>query len=348
LPFSISNGKNLGQASPSICHLGSLVGQLGSDLCQLRDTREPTSMAQFEEIISSLECSIHLDTLKSPVTLPCGHSFCQDCLQSVYERHRACPLCRRNLPDRTDLQVNKLLQNLIDQMQTIDISAVEIRPEEISRSNEVIGRGASAIVYRGSWLGREVALKTLLLDQGPQRQSLLTKLRKEIRVLKLLSHPSVAALYGTWTSSSADAGGLHLVLEYVDGGTLADALARSPPRARIIELALQICVGLEYIHARNVVHRDLKPANIMLTKSGAVKLVDFGVGAIMNAQLTQTSSVGSPAYTAPEIFRGQPISFAVDMYSFGVLLNQMLSGQPPYPNIHPFKVSTAVAVGFAL
>ena len=183
-----------------------------------------------------------------------------------------------------------------------------------------LGAGGMGTVYkaRDTRLGRTVAIKTL---KGPN----VERFRREARAIAALSHPHVCTLH--------DVGDDYLVMEYVEGTPLRGPVP--PVEAR--RYAVQICEALEAAHAKGIVHRDLKPANILLTTSG-VKLLDFGLATALPATLDDTATelteagtiLGTVAYMSPEQAEGKAVDQRSDLFSFGAVLYQMLSGRRPF------------------
>jgi serine/threonine-protein kinase len=212
---------------------------------------------------------------------------------------------------------------------------------------EVIGRGGMAQVHRGRdvRLGRDVAIKLLRQDlaSDPTFQS---RFRREAQSAASLNSPSIVAVYDTGEGEIDGVATPYIVMEYVEGRTLRDVLAAEgrllPHRA--LEIAAAICGALEQAHAAGIVHRDIKPGNVMLTTSGEVKVMDFGIARALTsstATMTQTSSVvGTAHYLSPEQARGEHVDARSDVYSTGCLLYELLTGAPP------FTGETAVAVAY--
>jgi eukaryotic-like serine/threonine-protein kinase len=211
-----------------------------------------------------------------------------------------------------------------------------------------IGAGGMGEVYRAhdTKLGRDVALK-ILPDSFARDPERVTRFKREAQVLAALNHPHIAAIYGL-----EDTNGLQfLVLELVDGETLADRLRRGPlPLDEALAIARQIADALEAAHEKNIIHRDLKPANIALTKHGQVKVLDFGLAkATAGANGASTDLANSPtltspammtgagvilgtaAYMSPEQARGQAVDKRTDIWAFGCVLYEMLTGRPAFP-----------------
>ena len=206
-----------------------------------------------------------------------------------------------------------------------------------------LGAGGMGEVYRArdDQLQREVALKILppAFAADPDR---LARFRREALVLAALNHPNIAQIYGI-----EDAGGAFaLVLELVDGPTLADRIAQGPIEVReALRIALQIALALEAAHGQSIIHRDLKPANVKVRADGTVKVLDFGLakalapeGAAVSADAMNSPTItnratglgvilGSAAYMAPEQAKGKAVDKLADIWSFGVLTFEMLTGR---------------------
>jgi serine/threonine protein kinase len=215
----------------------------------------------------------------------------------------------------------------------------------------LIGTGGMGEVYRArdSKLQREVALK-VLPDAWANDPDRLARFQREAEVLASLNHPHIAAIYGL-EDAQLPAGSGHavraLVLELVEGPTLADRLARGPiPLDEALSIARQIAEALEAAHAHGVVHRDLKPANIKLRSDGTVKVLDFGLAKAMSGELSTGSVSQSPtftaagtqvgvilgtaAYMAPEQAKGKTADARSDIWAFGVILYEMLAGRTAF------------------
>ena len=212
---------------------------------------------------------------------------------------------------------------------------------------EVIGYGGMAEVHKGRdvRLGRDVAIKMLRSDlsQDPTSEA---RFRREAQSAASLSSPSIVAVYDTGEQLVAGVKTPYIVMEYVEGQTLRTLLSTEgrllPPRA--LEIAAAVCTALEQAHANGIVHRDVKPSNIMLTPTGDVKVMDFGIARALttsNTTMTQTSAVvGTAHYLSPEQARGEHVDARSDVYSTGCLLYELLTGAPP------FTGDTAVAVAY--
>ncbi|HEX5015509.1 MAG TPA: Stk1 family PASTA domain-containing Ser/Thr kinase [Candidatus Limnocylindrales bacterium] len=207
---------------------------------------------------------------------------------------------------------------------------------------ELLGQGGMATIYRGhdNQLDRDVAVKLLRPEYGRDPE-FLSRFRQEAQSAASLNHPNIVSVY----DFGQDAPGPFIVMEVVDGEDLASILRRSgalPPRqvARIVADAAR---ALEAAHARGIVHRDVKPGNILIGRDGRVKVTDFGIArAVAEAQMTLPGqTLGSVHYFSPEQARGEPADAASDIFSLGIVLFEMLTGQ------RPWEGDTAAAVAMA-
>jgi Tol biopolymer transport system component len=207
----------------------------------------------------------------------------------------------------------------------------------------LLGAGGMGEVYRArdAKLGRDVAIKILprAFTSAPER---LARFEREARVLATLNHPNICAIYGLEESD----GIRFLILELVNGGTLADALRRSRgaglPLADVLPIARQIAEALEAAHERGIIHRDLKPANIIVTPDGQVKVLDFGLAKVADpAEAGPYDTVppgasragvmmGTAAYSSPEQACGKVVDRRTDIWSFGCVLYEMVTGRSPF------------------
>jgi serine/threonine protein kinase len=205
---------------------------------------------------------------------------------------------------------------------------------------------------RDTRLDRQVAIKALPAHVGKDADR-LARFQREAKVLASLNHPGIGAIYGLEESG----GHQYLILEYVEGETLADRLAQGPiPVDEALNLAKQIAEALEVAHEKGVIHRDLKPGNVMVTHEGVVKVLDFGLArteeraasssglAISGPDSPTVTSparyahsptipgviMGSAGYMSPEQARGKPVDKRSDIFSFGCVLYEMLTGAIPF------------------
>jgi len=210
----------------------------------------------------------------------------------------------------------------------------------------VVGRGGMAEVYRARdiRLDRIVAVKTLREDLA-RDQTFQARFRREAQSAASLNNPSIVAVYDTGEDNTGGSHVPYIVMEYVDGRTLRDLLRDD--RRLLPERALEITDGvlraLEYSHRSGIVHRDIKPGNVMLTRSGQVKVMDFGIArAVSDAQATMTQTaqvIGTAQYLSPEQARGERVDARSDLYSTGCLLYELLTGRPPFLGDSPVAIA---------
>ena len=214
---------------------------------------------------------------------------------------------------------------------------------------ELIGYGGMAEVHRGrdARLGRDVAIKMLRADLA-RDPSFLNRFRREAQSAAGLNHPAIVSVYDTGEdhglgSDAADVP--YIVMEFVEGQTLREVLkveGRLPPR-RAMEIVAEVCGALDFSHRNGIVHRDIKPANVMITRAGAVKVMDFGIARAIadnSATVTQTAAViGTAQYLSPEQARGETVDARSDVYSTGCLLYELVTGHPPFTGDSPVAVA---------
>jgi len=206
---------------------------------------------------------------------------------------------------------------------------------------EPIGKGGMGEVYRAkdSKLGRDVAIKVLPVEFA-QDEERLRRFQREAKVLASLNHPNIAAIYGVEKSGDTH----YLVLELVPGETLAERISRGPiPVGEALEIAAKIAEALEEAHEQGIVHRDLKPANIKQTEDGKIKVLDYGLAKVfqeetadadssMSPTLTRDATrvgviLGTAAYMSPEQAKGKKVDRRADVWAFGAVVYEMLTGK---------------------
>jgi beta-lactam-binding protein with PASTA domain len=214
----------------------------------------------------------------------------------------------------------------------------------------LLGRGGMADVRVGRdlRLGRTVAVKQLRGDLSAD-DTFQARFRREAQSSAALNHPSIVAVYDT--GESIDKHGSHvpyIVMEYVEGQTLRDIMrgaenGRKILPERALSITADILSALDYSHRSGIIHRDIKPANVMLTPSGQVKVMDFGIArasADTSSAMTQTAAViGTAQYLSPEQARGETVDARSDIYSTGCLLYELLTGRPPFIGDSPVSVA---------
>ncbi|WNM27385.1 Stk1 family PASTA domain-containing Ser/Thr kinase [Demequina capsici] len=216
---------------------------------------------------------------------------------------------------------------------------------------DLIGRGGMAEVHIGydTRLGRTVAIKILRADLA-RDPSFQTRFRREAQAAAGLNHPAIVAVYDTGEDHVATETGQpqavpYIVMEYVEGHTVRDILQGdvAAPIDEAVEITSGVLTALDYAHHAGLVHRDIKPANVMLTPTGAVKVMDFGIArALADAGQTMTQTqavVGTAQYLSPEQARGENVDARSDIYSAGCLLFELLTGRPPFVGDSPVSVA---------
>jgi predicted ATPase/serine/threonine protein kinase len=198
----------------------------------------------------------------------------------------------------------------------------------------LIAQGMMGPVYRGldQETQRAVAIKALRPEVLEQHPTLLERFLREGDALRQLDHPNIV----NWLGVVEQNGVHYLIMEYVEGGSLADLLREQPqlPLGRVLEIGLDLADALTRTHRLGIIHRDLKPQNVLLTLDGIPRLSDFGVAHyIQRTTLSKPGGfAGTLAYVPPEAFRGQEIDESTDIWSFGVMLYEMLAGRLPFEN----------------
>jgi len=192
-----------------------------------------------------------------------------------------------------------------------------------------LGSGGFGTVYlaQDTWIDKKVAIKV------PHRQGLdFGELLREPRLLASVSHPNIVSI----TTAEKQDGVFFIVMEYVPGETLENiiALRGALDLTRGLDFTCQICNAVDHAHRQGVIHRDLRPANVLVGEHDMLKVADFGTSRFLEIAAHGTTVIGSPPYMAPEQFHGKAV-FASDLYSLGVTMYQMLTGQLPYDTPAP-------------
>ena len=215
---------------------------------------------------------------------------------------------------------------------------------------ELIGRGGMADVHAGmdTRLGRRVAVK-LLKPSLANDPAFRTRFRREAQDAAKMAHPTIVRIFDAGEESIRESNGAEtlvpfIVMEYVDGRLLKDVLADGPLEpAEATRIISQVLTALEYSHRAGVVHRDIKPGNIMITSSGQVKVMDFGIARAISessATIAESSAiVGTAQYFSPEQARGESVDARTDLYSTGIVLFELLTGRAPFRGDNPVAVA---------
>ncbi len=215
---------------------------------------------------------------------------------------------------------------------------------------ELLGRGGMADVRAGTdtRLGRRVAIKLLkpVLASDP---AFRTRFRREAQDAAKMAHPTIVRIFDAGEETIPGPDGMEaqvpfIIMEYVDGRLLQEIIAEGPVApSEAVRIIQQVLTALEYSHRAGVVHRDIKPGNIMITSSGQVKVMDFGIARAISessATIAETSAiVGTAQYFSPEQARGESVDARTDLYSTGVVLFELLTGRPPFRGENPVAVA---------
>jgi len=212
---------------------------------------------------------------------------------------------------------------------------------------ELLGYGGMAEVHRGRdlRLGRDVAIKLLRTDLA-RDETFQIRFRREAQNAASLNHPAIVAVYDTGEETAPTGETIpFIVMEFVNGRTLKEVLTAEGPLMprRALEIIADTCAALEFSHRHGIIHRDIKPGNVMLTPTGQVKVMDFGIARALASgatTMTQTSAViGTAQYLSPEQARGEAVDARSDVYATGCVLYELVTGHPPFVGDNPVSVA---------
>ncbi len=260
-------------------------------------------------------------------------STCSACSRAVPEGSRYCPTCGAALAEaeqarHSTVVVDSSMLTTDDTPDPIDHGS--FLPGAIIaqryRIVALLGKGGMGEVYRADdlKLGQAVALKFLpaKLADDPRRRA---RFHQEVRIARQVAHPNLCRVYDLGEVE----GHTYLSMEYVDGEDLSSLLRRigRVPRAKAVDIALQLCAGLAAAHERGILHRDLKPANLMIDGRGKVRITDFGLAALEDDLVGPAARAGTPAYMAPEQLAGKGFTIRSEVYTLGLVLYELFTGK---------------------
>src|SRR5579864_4266629 len=213
-------------------------------------------------------------------------------------------------------------------------------PKNIGRYEilDLVGRGGMGVLYRArdAVLERDVALKMMLLDFTTD-QTARDRFQREARAVARLQHRNVVTIHELGEVEGTP----YIVMEFLTGKDLDAMLKGDVPMslAQKLDVVIQLCDGLGYAHEQGIVHRDVKPGNVRVLEDGTVKILDFGIAKFAQSSVTQSGMImGTPSYMAPEQIMGKPVDGRADLFSVGVLMYELLSGQKPFTGESPTTV----------
>jgi len=231
----------------------------------------------------------------------------------------------------------------MDVSRTSTAPGLTFAPRKIGKYEVIreLGKGATSAVYQAydPFQNRQVAIKVVFPEALGDREH-GKRYRKlfitEASLAGKLSHPHIVGIYDAVADDEAS----YIVMEYVDGTTLEQYARHDTllPVQRIVEITYKCARALEYASNQGVIHRDIKPANILIAGGSDIKISDFGAALTQSADTTQVSGIGSPAYMSPEQVKEQHLTHQTDMFSLGVVMYQMLTGQSPFRGANNYNI----------
>lgn len=215
------------------------------------------------------------------------------------------------------------------------LAKFEIEPNQLNCGSHPVGKGATALVYKGLFNGRTVAVKKFLPMM--MEEEMWEGFRKETVVMSELKHPNILEFIGICTRPP----NFWMVTDWAAHGSLFDVLHNKRIElsfSRRVRMALDCARGMQHLHERQLIHRDLKSLNLLVSEDFTVKVADFGLARIVNTNTGMTSQIGTPHWTAPEVVETKYYSTSADVYSFGIVMWELLTRDEPYRNVPNFTV----------
>ncbi|RZB44261.1 serine/threonine-protein kinase STY46-like [Glycine soja] len=207
---------------------------------------------------------------------------------------------------------------------------------------EKIASGSSGDLYRGVYLGEDVAVKVLRSEQ--LNDALEDEFAQEVAILRQVHHKNVVRFIGACTKCPH----LCIITEYMPGGSLYDYMHRNHnvlELSQLLNFAIDVCKGMKYLHQNNIIHRDLKTANLLMDTHNVVKVADFGVARFLNQGGVMTAETGTYRWMAPEVINHQPYDQKADVFSFSIVLWELVTAKVPYDTMTPLQAALGVRQG---
>ncbi len=265
--------------------------------------------------------------------------FCSKCGKEIFEDAKFCPNCgnpQQNTDETIEGNIKTLRVNSAKLYGAVNLDRLPSGyvVNERYEIKEKIGQGGFAAVYRVYDRNVEIdkALKVFIEAFGNDHEA-VEDLRREGKIMMNLTHERIVRIFDVHTSGSIK----YIDMEYVEGKSLTEYKLSYPdrkvPEEKVLELGRKIAEGLEYAHSKRVIHKDLKPQNILVSEDGDIKITDFGISDCIRLSMTRIASAASSGtllYMAPEQIKGEDVGKEADIYSFGVIMYELLSGNPPF------------------
>ncbi|XP_015073893.1 serine/threonine-protein kinase STY46-like [Solanum pennellii] len=214
--------------------------------------------------------------------------------------------------------------------------------KRLLKIGERIASGSCGDLYRGMYLGMDVAIKVLRSEH--LNDTLEDEFAQEIAILKQVQHRNVVRFIGACTNSPH----LCIITEFMPGGSLYEYLHKNHvvlKLSQLLSFAIDVCKGMEYLHQNNIIHRDLKAANLLMDSNNVVKVADFGVARFQNNGGVMTAETGTYRWMAPEIINHQPYDQKADVFSFAIVIWELLTAKVPYDTMTPLQAALGVRQG---
>ncbi|MED6106355.1 hypothetical protein PIB30_004130 [Stylosanthes scabra] len=215
----------------------------------------------------------------------------------------------------------------------------DVWDERCLRCEKKIASGSFSDLYKGTFCNQDVAIKVLKEDN--LNENIQREFYQEICILSKIQHKNVVRFFGACTKPP----NLYLVTEYMSGGSIYDFLHIKKAVLSLpwlLRVAIDVSEGMKYLHQNNIIHRDLKTANLLMDDKGVVKVTDFGVARVHNQSGVMTAETGTYRWMAPEVIEHKPYDHKADVYSFGIVLWELLTGKLPYEHLSPLQAAVGV------